>query len=347
MAPDLQKIRRPRPAPPAKAGGLELAQWGLAAAGWVLAVGWWSAPWLSSRQVDWQWLAWIPDWAWLILVGLCVVPGTVLARWTGGRRRLRIAVTLAALVGPAVGVASRDVGWRGVPPEAGLRVVFLNAQSPSESDAGQVVDAIERTDPDLVVVLNPGWMASVWRSRGEGRDPGESRADWTIQWRSPVLVASRDGECSLRTIVADEEIRVVRIGLPAPIMERLDRTHMAVVDLPSDPARDRNRIAERLQDALAARGFEGLDTHGLVLGDFNMTPRTPALVRLRGRLADLVSDAGWGWTATWPRERPLLRIDQVWGDVEGDVRVATFDPGVGGHRGFVIDLPASAGGADG
>jgi hypothetical protein len=50
-----------------------------------------------------------------------------------------------------------------------------------------------------------------------------------------------------------------------------------------------------------------------------------------------VSERGRGWTATWPRERPVLRIDQVMGRCDGEIGIATFDPGIGGHRGFVID----------
>jgi hypothetical protein len=316
-----------------------LVQTVLAGTAWLLAVGWWVAPKVSTIGVDWQWLAWIPDWGWLIGVGVSAFLAAAMAGWSPSRRPLRLLCSLAAIVGPLGGFVSRDFGWCGAEPTPRVRLVFLNAQSPAEPAARHCIAAIEGLDPDLVVVSNPGWMAPIWRAlEGERRTAGQA-GDWTIQWRSPVLTASPLGACSLRTLVADGEIRAVAVGLPAPLAQRFGRSHLVVVDLPSDPRLDREAIVNRLMDGLNRAGVGPLDRQGLVVGDFNMTPRTPAMVRLRGSMADLVSEAGCGWTATWPRERPLLRIDQVLGDPQEGCRIETFDPGVGGHRGFVIDLP--------
>lgn len=321
-------------------------QAGLTAIAWLVAAAWWTAPQLSTVAVDWQWSAWIPDWAWLIGVAGCGLPAMLLIPWSGSGRMVRLVLTLAAFAGPLRGVALRDVGWGGASPDPRVRIVFLNAQSPSEPDAATDIGSIEALDPDLVLVANPGWIAPTWRAMTAARRDAGEPGVWTIRWRSPVMAASMAGACSLRTLVADGEIRVVRVGLPESLAARLGRTHVVVVDLPSDPELDREAVADRLLAGLEKIEAGPLDRHGLVLGDFNMTPRTPALVRLRGGLRDLVSESGSGWTATWPRDRPLLRIDQVLGDVPNGVRIETFDPGAGGHLGFVIDLPVAAAGAE-
>ena len=347
MAPAANKTRRSRPAVSARASTIGLVQLVLAGAAWLLAIGRLAAPRLSMVRIEWQPLAWVPDWAWLIAVGVSGIAGALLAIGAPSRRGIRAIVCLAAIIGPASGVLRHDFGWSGAGPDPRLRVVFLNAQSPSEPEAAIALDAILGRRPDLVVVVNPGWIAPVWRRRladpGDGtRGPGE----WSVQWRSPVLVASPFGGCRLRTLVAAGDVRAVGVGLPASLADRLGWSGLLVVDLPSDPDLDREVVADRLLDGLATAGVDLAD-QGLVLGDFNMTPRTPALGRLRSGLRDLVSDHGAGWTATWPRERPLLRIDQVLGDLDGDIRIETFDPGAGGHRGFVIDLPIDPGQPEG
>jgi hypothetical protein len=314
----------------------------LAALAGALAVGWWLAPAASGIGADWQWLAWIPDWAWLLATAVPVIGAGFLVAWIPSRRMWRLGLPLLAIVGPLLGFLSRDFGWAGTFSEPRVRVVYLNAQSPSEADAARDLESIRRLDPDLVVVLNPGWIAPVWRKhQSERPDPGQTDA-WSIQWRSPIMAASSSGGCSLRTVLADGEIRVMSVGLPSTLAGRIGVESLLVVDLPSDPGIDRETVADRLDAGLAKAKFGRLDGSRLVLGDFNMTPRTPALDRLRGGLRDLVSECGHGWTATWPRQRPLLRIDQVFGSIDGDVRIETFDPGIGGHRGYVIDLPVLA-----
>jgi hypothetical protein len=328
LAPTSHETRRQRPNLRGTRTVVEFAHAVLGVAAWGLTIGWWLAPWVSRSGVDWQWAAWIPDWVWLIGVGVAGIAAALVSLWSSPRRLWPVAWPLLAVIGPLSGFLSRDIGWSGEVPAPRIRLVFLNAQSPSEDDAVEVLRSIRALNPDLAIVLNPGWIAPVWR-----REP----QDWSIQWRSPVMTASREGASSLRTIVADDDIRVVSVGLPEDLSLRLGASSLLVVDLPSDPVLDRERIADRLEAGLSKAGEGRLDRHELVVGDFNMTPRTPALSRLRGTLSDLVSERGRGWTATWPRERPVLRIDQVMGRCDGEIGIATFDPGIGGHRGFVID----------
>ena len=124
---------------------------------------------------------------------------------------------------------------------------------------------------------------------------------------------------------------------------------MLLVDLPSDPGIDRDWVVDSLLAMLAKRGIDGIEDFQFVMGDFNMTPRTPALDRLRGELVDLVSETGHGWLGTWPRAWPALRIDQVFAASSAGTRIHTFDPEVGGHRGFLIEVsvqPDAAAGGD-
>jgi hypothetical protein len=304
---------------------------------WLMASAWWLAPSVSEWGGRLQWLSWIPDAVWLVATLLPAVVAGVLACRTSSHWRLRVLLAGLPIVGPAGGVLSREYGW--TPPIAGpqVRLIFLNAQDPPASPARIAVARLEALSPDLVVVSNPGWMASVWREAHVETSDGEGDA-WSVQWRTPVMTASRHGACVLRTRLIADGIRVMLIELPPRLAARIGVDRLMLIDLPSDPDLDRDRIMDRLLGGLQLSALDGLKDVGLVIGDFNMTPRTPALVRGRGSLRDLVSEEGDGWTATWPRLRPILRIDQIFGAVTQEVRVRTFDPGWGGHRGFIIDI---------
>ncbi len=342
MAPISNQTRRARPDSRAGRRTLAFVQAVLGGTAWAMVVGWWLAPAASRVGVDWQWLAWIPDWGWLICTAVPALLAAALAVWIPGRRLGRLCLPLLAMVGPFLGVLWRDYGWTGAVSGPVVRLLFLNAQSPSEADAVRDLEAMRLLDPDLVVVLNPGWIAPVWRQRQVEDVESAGSRPWSIQWRTPVMTATPFGGCTLRTVVAEGDIRVMAVGLPATLAERLGCGSLLVVDLPSDPGIDRETVADRLLVGLEKAGLGRLDQARLVIGDFNMTPRTPALVRLRGDLRDLVAECGDGWTSTWPRKNPLLRIDQVLGSFEAGVRIETFDPGAGGHRGFVIDLSAGS-----
>ncbi len=341
MAPPPNQTRRSRPGPKAAGSPLGLASLTLTGAAWLAAIGWASAPSVSRLDPRWQSLAWIPDWAWLLGAA---IPGVLAALFVIGvpsKRLVRAGVAVLAMSGPLWGTLSRDVGWPGAAPEPRVRLVYLNAQSPSEPSAVVDIEAIASLDPDLVLVLNPGAIAPVWRRLLEETPAVEGGESWWIRWIDPVMAASPHGDCSIRTAASGRDVRAVSVSLPERIADRLGIATVLMVDLPSDPELDREMVADRLEESLRGRGSPALDSHDLVIGDFNMTPRTPAMVRLRGDLDDLVSGGGEGWLATWPRGGPLLRIDQVLGHLDGDVRIRTFDPGSGEHLGYVIDLPVA------
>ncbi len=313
--------------------------WAIILAGWLISIGWLVAPTLSGRGLDWQWLAWIPDWAWAAATLPSALLGCVLAtRMPRGRIVAGVAAVGASTL-PLSGVLERDLGWTSEPVAPLTRLAFLNAQSPDERTSATVLEDLLQLDADYYVIVNPGWIPRQWRRRNAeaGQEP------WSVQWLSPVMLASRAGRSSIRTVVAEDGIWAMAIQPPPatglPVEEDGGVGSILLVDLPSDPDIDREQVADTLLAALAERGLDGFEDFQLVLGDFNMTPRTPALGRLQGRLADLVSESGDGWLGTWPRKWPALRIDHIFAASAEGMRVRTFDPGVGGHRGFIVDVP--------
>ena len=313
--------------------------------GLILLLGWGLSPSLSTGRPSIQGMVWIPEWVWF----LAMLPGAMIlvvmsfrsASWQRVVCWFLVAVTPILIVG--AGVWKRE--WHTVRPIGSgdvAKVMFLNAQDPPKAVAGGVLDAIQACEPDLVIVANPGWLAPIWRSllHADGPEGGRSgwQDDWTIRWMNPVMVASPHGNVSVRTLSVRDGIRVMRVMLSKPVAEAVGMSNIMVVDLPSDPTRDRGDILGRLASILEQQREENVEPVDLLVGDFNTTPRTVGIESLEPGLVDLYSDAGSGWGATWPRERPLIRIDlALASDRIRPRRLSTFDPGWGGHRGLVIE----------
>lgn len=332
MAPETTAARRPEGGD----GGPVLSQRAVLFAAWVGTLTWALAPVLSRARPGWQFLAWIPDTAWLAVIALPAFTALGLSPWLRRRRLAWGLLSFMAMVPPAVGALARDVGWADRPSGPTIRIAYLNAQTPLATTASGLMDRLLSLDPDLIVVLNPGRIPRELRARVDERDGPEE--GWSIQWRNPVMAASKWGSSRLRTIPIDETISVVELGLPRELASMVGVDRMLVIDLPSDPSLDRDEVADRLDRGLSEAGIDGLDAYGLVLGDFNMPPRTPALGELRGTMVDLIAENGSGWLATWPRQRPFLRIDHVLGTVDGPIAASTFDPGNGGHLGYLLEF---------
>ena len=316
--------------------------------GLVLLLGWWVAPWVSTARPSVQGMVWIPEWLWF----LAMLPGAVilvamslrLASRRIGACWVLVAVLPLLIVGR--GVWNRE--WHPVRPpgsEEAARIVFLNANHPSRATRGDMLDAIQAHEPDLMLVVNPGWLAPMLRAwvqdeREDAEGPeSQRRDDWTVRWIEPLMVASPHGNVSIRTLAMRDGIRAMRLILSEPVAEALGMSNVLVVDLPSDPNRNRTDILRRLADVLEKhRDENGLEVD-LLVGDFNTTPRTIGIDRVWPGLMDLFPESGSGWGATWPRERPLIRIDLALASEQVDSnRLSTFDPGGGGHRGLVIEI---------
>ena len=76
----------------------------------------------------------------------------------------------------------------------------------------------------------------------------------------------------------------------------------------------------------------------LMIGDFNMTPRSAALAIVAGDNENAFGVAGSGWGGTWTRTRPLLRVDHALVRPELEVLDArTFDAHTT-HLGLLVTL---------
>ena len=321
----------------------------------IMLALWTMAPSLASRYPSVQELVWIPEWLWLI----AMLPGTmvlILISIGSSSRKRGVCWSLAGLVPVLIvagGVWKRE--WRpDRPGGAGDlgRVVFLNAQDPGSEESGGILDAIDDCRADLVIVVNPGQsLASIWRSRiqqeqeqeqereGVGSLASGAAAEWSILWLSQVLVASPHGKVSLRTVSVREGVRVMRVRPSETVAEAIGLSDILVVDLPSDPTLDRTEILASLSALLEKQREENGLRADLVVGDFNTTPRTVGLEEVWPGMSDVYPGSGSGWGATWPRERPMIRIDMALTPEHVAVRrLSTFAPGDGGHRGLVIEI---------
>jgi endonuclease/exonuclease/phosphatase family metal-dependent hydrolase len=142
-----------------------------------------------------------------------------------------------------------------------------------------------------------------------------------------VVEALRDLE--MEPVKSPPRAVVIELDLPegVPLPGRI-----LVIDLPSEQGVDRlkmaRKVAERLQSIQP----------GLILGDLNMAPRSPALSALAPGFEDAFRNVGRWWGGTWPRESPWLRIDFALTQPRfNPTTIRTFDPGAGGHRGLVME----------
>ena len=352
LAPVSPQNRRSRPANDSlNRGGSATILIAVLAAEWVIFGIWALAPVISDWHRYVQPLVWIPDWLWLIgllplaLVGIIVGMRSKRIGFPTARFGMAVAVIPVIVLGG--GVVRREwKPWAAPDSTPSGRIVFLNALIQTRENANGVIDTIESMDPDLVVIVNPGWIAPVWRERvraGIATFPdGETESiaePWSIRWVSPILVAAREKSVALRTIIRKGGIKAVRIDLPESLSSALGAARLVVVDLPSEWRRSRGRIIEELGAAIQSDIAQQGGEVDLILGDFNLTPRTPALAHLLPGMRDLFVSGGVGWGATWPRENPLIRIDFALGGASlGSTSIRTFDPGIGGHRGLVLDI---------
>lgn len=312
---------------------------------WLLLILWMVGPAASEWHHRLQPLVWVPDWVWLGAIAPLGLAGLLAAIARSGSIAVRSARAVLAILPIALvadGVLERD--WRPLGPsprDDASRLVFVNANHPPQEKAAEVVDSILALDPEVVVVTNPGWLASAWRTRAASEVAG---TPWRVRWVNPVMVATRGGGASLRTVVRAGEVAAVWARFDAGTTDRLGVEEILVVDLPSDQTVDRGGLVDELAESIEQDARSSGRRPRLVLGDLNLTPRTPALDRLVPGMKDVFSRYGAGWSATWPRTLPVVRIDFVLAAEDVPVRgVRTFDPGAGNHRGIVIELQPQGG----
>ncbi len=331
---------------------------------------------LSDRWLWSQWLSWIPSIAVVVpafaLLAFAQIV-RVLTRWKarGTRRRSSRAAIIGRLsfLVAVVWFARHDVGWSTPPAtrQAGsFRVVHWNSSRPAIQGWEERLAAL---DADIYIV-QPGWGWNFSTFRA-ALDPAAS----LLQTYNHVLVSRFPVEAwtsfSLELKPGEgidprlPDLKQIRLdtGMLIAALVRLptgEQRLVWVIDLPSDLSLARERVLAHAADMVArfrAGELEILasDPSGrpvadellaalkgepdLLIGDFN-TPRSSRSLRhMTEGLRDTFVEAGRGWSATFPRRRPLWAIDQAYtgpGLRALDSRVA--DIGLGSHRAIVVTL---------
>ena len=293
---------------------------------WLILICWLVAGWINGLGVSFQWLAWIPDTAWLLIA----LPGAMLVEFdwrnVGSKSKWWKAIVLIP-IGMLLATSMFN-DWRFQRPltEDGVRIAFLNASDPSPRRVDDIVAKIFELEAELVVVSNPGALRA-GIDRVVSGDEG-----WNFFSSYRFLILSRYPITTFRMKFAADEIlgSMIQVELP-------ERGPFKVlgVDLPSNPKIDRMEVAVRLREFMATTDSESFD---LLVGDLNMTPRSVALDIVAGEARNAFNVAGAGWGGTWTSDRPILRVDH--GLVREGIEVLdarTFDVGVR-HRGLLITL---------
>lgn len=345
------------------------------AAGMLLFGVWLVAALLSDRQPWSQYLVWIPDWS--IALALLGLGG--LARLAGGRWRAGgVVAALGAVI--AASVLVLDLRLTGLlapkPPAGGLAVAYWNpARARMDGFEPGAVRALGAGfEPDVAVVANPpaggrinevaqglglGHVLSVQPLHVMSRHP-ISGWGWTrlgLQTRSRY----RAPDGSWRAI--DDRGRAMFVVVEAPA----GPVTLWIVDLPSDPTVHRMEIARGALRAMgdwtpsatptrgngpwgvAPEGWAGpagFPPPDAIVGDFNIPRGSASLGVLAPGYANAQRWARPGWHFSWPRQVPLLHIDQVlvapgWRGLGYHLA----DPGLGMHlsqRVVLVGPPRSA-----
>lgn len=263
-----------------------------------------------------QWASWSPP---LLTILLAASACFLLKRWA----RVICVLLLAASLWQCW---QTTLAWRpSAPlPAESVSILHVNARHPGRS-ADDWARALGTADADIIVVTECGWLAGTelaraWREEGR-----------TVVVRSNVLVASRWRCESAAVVPAGADSRAALFQMHHAEDGR--QLHLCAVDLPSGLTALRWSVLEQLRVGLSAVEPNA----DVILGDFNTTP--PAAVRALGNFDEAFAVAGRGIGATYPREFPLVRIDQCLVSPDWTVvSAATVDLGIGAHRAQFIVL---------
>lgn len=331
---------------------------------------------VSDRWLWSQWLCWIPSISVVVpsfvLLALAQVV-RVVSRWKarGTRRRSSRAAIIARLsfLVAVVWFARHDVGWSAPPTSrqvGSFRVVHWNSSRPA---AKGWEERLATLDADIYIV-QPGWGWNFSTFRA-ALDPAAS----LLQAHNHVLVSRFPIEAwtsfSLELAPGEgidprlPDLKQVRLdtGMLFAALVRLptgEQRLLWVVDLPSDLSLSRERVLAQTAAMVARFRTGGLKVHAsdpsgrpvtddllaalkgepdLLIGDFNTPRGSRSLRHMTEGMRDTFVEAGRGWSATFPRSRPLWAIDQAYvgpGLRALDSRVV--DLGLGSHRAIVVTL---------
>jgi endonuclease/exonuclease/phosphatase family metal-dependent hydrolase len=283
----------------------------------VVLVGW-----LGGDLNAWsKWLSWVPAPALLLVPILGLVVGSRQPGRTARSLRAMNGLLAVFLLSWTLGVEYGILRARPV-LSSDFVLVHWNASWPSRRKLrlNEAYDAVRLMDADLVVVTEVGQF-------GWGEEGSDLKSEWPhVARTSTVSLLSREPFLEARTILFNEGVSLVLVRLEMMGEER----SMWVVDLPSTPSRPKGPIFQRLLDAVDEAGLPDPD---IVVGDFNVTRHSRALHAAFPSMRNAFSEAGVGWSGSWPRRWPLWQLDQIL--VGPDLqcrRYELIDPGVGRHR---------------
>lgn len=252
-------------------------------------------------------------------------------------------------------------GTTGAPP---LRVVNWNITAVELAE--QITGPVGAQHADLAILVNPHSRVD-WRQVYASFDELPHRllhAEIVVLSRYPIV---RMGSCDLGLPEPTDEL-----GHPAPharfdpgraMYFELDATPVLgrsiivwVIDMPSDERLSRWELARAAGGAIASwtgaesrpdeRGImrrasagPGFPAPDLIVGDFNIPRGSASLAFLTQGTRSAFDQAGWGWSVSWPRVRPLVHIDQAFVSAAlRAIRYKIVDPTFGYHRMQVVDL---------
>jgi len=304
------------------AGGLVI----LAATAWS---GWLVGQVLTDRTAWSQWLHWIASpiaLALAVLLFACLriawprrVPRDHDELPRGGLPR-RVAMLLSwAVVLGTVGrfafIEHRLFAAAPADPE-GLMVMQWTIGKSSRTPYGDIADQIVGRNPHLAILTDAPWIGvetaiTQWMAAAEHGRALRFTRRFHIFTRVPIREA--------RMIIVTDDVALVRLVLQVPEMSD-GELEIAIIDLPSDPWRPRQEIADLAVELIESVEVGDLD---LVIGDFNMHRGSHSMRRIVDALMPVnapgaeparhaFSEGGTGYAATWSQRWPLWHIDHVW-----------------------------------
>lgn len=297
---------------------------------WILLGFWAVAGWADANSHDVQWLAWIPSTAWLVVAipGLITVEAVV-SSISPRPRWLFFSALIPVLVLTA---ASIRYDWR--PPftlpensEEHLRIAFINASHPPARSEAVAAKKLLELDTDVTLITDAAGLYGSLKKELQGvQNPPRLASTFRVSVLSNLPILKLAAELATKDITGVVVEIKLSDGQPLRIL---------VVDLASSLAKSRVQLAGALQRYLNKPETKGFD---LIVGDFNMTPRSHGLGVAVDNARNVFENSGSGWGGTWPSSQPILRLDH--GFVSSDMKVLdarTFNIGVA-HRGLLITL---------
>ncbi len=296
----------------------------------TVCVAWLIGRIVSDRFAWSQWLLWIPTPAVLVAV-VATLAAACRPDEVPGRRRRRLIAWSAT--GGVLLVFFSFIEHRFLRPAPGgdatLRLVHASVQATGPRVLDVYGEGLTALDGDVTIVSSLLPMRSINRLI----DRLDSMGDPVTVW--PFVMFTKLPVLEARPLVDNDDLRVVvyRVDATATIGHVVT---IWVIDLPSNPWRQRHAIAKRARRILDTVTSDPPD---LVVGDFNMTRGSESLATVFPDLSHAFDEAGRGYAASFRRSLPLYHIDHtLLADTVRAVGYDLVDIGVGRHLVQVTDL---------